>query len=280
MSVVAIIPARGGSKGVPGKNLRRVGGVPLIVRAVDAARSSGLIDRVIVTTDDPRIAAAARSAGAQIVDRPAWLSGDQASSDSALLHALDQLDGDPEVLVFIQATSPFVNAAEFDEAIERVRSGWEDVVFSAKETYAYLWQLSDIGATGVNHEASMRLRRQDREPHYQETGAFYVMRTAGFREAGFRFFGRVGVTVVDGRTAIEIDTQDELELANALAPLLDPSLDGRTITVDAVVTDFDGVHTDDRVLVGADGSEFVTTSRADGLGVQLLRERGIPVLIL
>jgi YrbI family 3-deoxy-D-manno-octulosonate 8-phosphate phosphatase len=280
MSVVAIIPARGGSKGVPGKNLRRVGGVPLIVRAVDAARSSRLVDRVIVTTDDPRIAAAARSAGAQIVDRPAWLSGDQASSDSALLHALDQLGGDPEVLVFIQATSPFVNAAEFDEAIERVRSGWEDVVFSANETYAYLWQLSDIGATGVNHEASMRLRRQDREPHYQETGAFYVMRTAGFREAGFRFFGRVGVTVVDGRTAIEIDSQDELELANALAPLLDPSLDGRTITVDAVVTDFDGVHTDDRVLVGADGSEFVTTSRADGLGVQLLRECGIPVLIL
>jgi N-acylneuraminate cytidylyltransferase len=280
MSVVAIIPARGGSKGVPGKNLRRVGGVPLIVRAVDAARSSGLIDRVIVTTDDPRIAAAARSAGAEVVDRPTWLSGDQASSESALLHALDHLNGDPDVLVFIQATSPFVNASEFDEAIERVRSGWEDVVFSAKETYAFLWQLSDVGATGVNHVATVRQRRQDREPHYQETGAFYVMRTAGFREAGFRFFGRVGVTVVDERTAIEVDSQDELEVANALAPLLDPNLDGRAITVDAVVTDFDGVHTDDRVHVGADGSEFVTTSRADGMGVQLLRESGIPVLIL
>ncbi|MDF2435029.1 MAG: hypothetical protein JWP44_4660, partial [Mucilaginibacter sp.] len=203
MSVVAIIPARGGSKGVVGKNLRRVGGIPLIVRAVDAARSSRLVDRVIVTTDDPIIAAAARSAGAEVVDRPAEFSGDQASSESALLHALDQLHGDPEVLLFIQATSPFINAPEFDEAIERVRSGWEDVVFSAKETYAFLWQLSDSGATGVNHDAGVRPRRQDREPHYQETGAFYVMRTAGFREAGFRFFGRVGVTVVDERGAIE-----------------------------------------------------------------------------
>ncbi len=280
MSVVAIIPARGGSKGVVGKNLRRVGGIPLIVRAVDAARSSRLVDRVIVTTDDPIIAAAARSAGAEVVDRPAEFSGDQASSESALLHALDQLHGDPEVLLFIQATSPFINAPEFDEAIERVRSGWEDVVFSAKETYAFLWQLSDSGATGLNHDAGVRPRRQDREPHYQETGAFYVMRTAGFREAGFRFFGRVGVTVVDERGAIEIDGQDELDVANALAPLLDPMRDDRAITADAVVTDFDGVHTDDRVHIGADGSEFVTTSRADGMGVRLLRESGIPMLIL
>ncbi|MET4781770.1 acylneuraminate cytidylyltransferase [Glaciihabitans sp. UYNi722] len=280
MSVVAIIPARGGSKGVQGKNLRRVGGVPLIVRAVDAARSSRLVDRVIVTTDDARIAAAARSAGAEVIDRPVHLAGDQATSESALLHALDHLNGDPDVLVFIQATSPFVNAAEFDEAIERVRSGWEDVVFSATETYAFLWQLSDTGASGVNHDASVRPRRQDREPQYQETGAFYVMRTTGFREAGFRFFGRVGVTLVDERTAIEIDTQDELEVANALAPLLDPNLDDHAITVDAVVTDFDGVHTDDRVHVAADGSEYVTTSRADGMGVRLLREAGMPVLIL
>lgn len=280
MSVVAIIPARGGSKGVPAKNLARVGGVPLIVRAVSAARSSALIDRVVVSTDDPAIAAAARSSGATIVNRPPSLSTDLATSESALLHVLEQLGGDPDIVVFLQSTSPFINAAEVDEAIERVRSGVEDVVFSAVETHAFLWSITDGGAVGVNHDPSVRQRRQDREPHYRETGAFYVLRVEGFARARHRFFGRLGVTIVDERTAIEIDTVDELEMANALAPLVDPSLEPHPIEVDAVVTDFDGVHTDDRVLIGADGSEYVTTNRSDGLGVRLLRESGMPVLIL
>lgn len=280
MSVVAIIPARGGSKGVPAKNLARVGGVSLIVRAVSAARSSRLIDRVVVSTDDPAIAAAARSAGATIVNRPPTLSTDLATSESALLHVLERQGANPDIVVFLQATSPFINTAELDEAIERVRSGVEDVVFSAVETHDFLWRITDAGAVGVNHDPSVRQRRQDREPHYRETGAFYVLRAEGFARARHRFFGRLGVTIVDERTAIEIDTVDELEMANALAPLVDPSLEPHPIDVDAVVTDFDGVHTDDRVLIGADGSEFVTTNRSDGLGVRLLRESGMPVLIL
>ncbi|MDQ1572385.1 MAG: hypothetical protein QOF79_3059, partial [Actinomycetota bacterium] len=81
-------------------------------------------------------------------------------------------------------------------------------------------------------------------------------------------------------TAVEIDTAAELALANALAPMMDSVSRDLHVDVDAVVTDFDGVHTDDRVLVGADGSEFVTTSRSDGMGVRMLREAGIPVLIL
>ncbi len=280
MGVVAIIPARGGSKGVPGKNLRRVGGVPLVVRAVIAARSSLAIDRVIVTTDDPAIADAARAAGAEIIDRPAAIAGDTASSESALLHALAELEEEPEVVVFIQATSPFIRPADLDDAVARVESGDEDVVFSAVETFEFLWRLTESGAVGVNHDHRRRPRRQEREPHFRETGAFYVMRTDGFREASFRFFGRVGVAVVDEATSIEIDTVEELDLANAIAAGVDAELFGHDIDVDAVVTDFDGVHTDDRVLVAADGSEFVTANRSDGLGVRMLREAGYPVLVL
>jgi N-acylneuraminate cytidylyltransferase len=277
MSVVAVIPARGGSKGVPGKNLRSVGGVPLVARAVASALASSLIDRVIVSTDDPSIASAARRAGAEVVDRPAEIAGDEASSESAVLHAIGSLDELPEIVVFLQPTSPFIRSSDLDAAITRVRDGVDDVVFSAVETYAFLWSLGPAGAEGVNHDATFRPRRQDREPHYRESGAFYVMRADGFLRTGFRFFGRVGVALVDETTSIEIDTLEELRLASLIAPLIDePS----TIDVDAVVTDFDGVHTDDRVLVAEDGSEFVTASRSDGLGVRLLREAGIPVLIL
>ena len=87
----AIIPARGGSKGIPGKNLRPVAGAPLVAHAIRAARGAPSVDRVIVSTDADAIAAAARAAGAEVVRRPADISGDTASSESALLHALEFL---------------------------------------------------------------------------------------------------------------------------------------------------------------------------------------------
>jgi len=104
--VLAIIPARGGSKGVPGKNLRRVGGRSLIERAVDACRAARLVDGVYVSTDDAEIAAGAEAAGAKVIMRPAELCSDTASSESALLHALDQLImvcEEPEVIASCSA---------------------------------------------------------------------------------------------------------------------------------------------------------------------------------
>jgi N-acylneuraminate cytidylyltransferase len=251
--------------------------VPLIARAVAAARAAALIDAVYVSTDDPSIAAAARAAGAAVIDRPADLAGDTASSESALLHALDSVGGEPEILVFIQATSPFIDPEDLDAAIARVRTHECDVVFAARRTHAFLWRDTPAGATGVNHDASFRLRRQDSEPQFQESGAFYVMRAAGFRESEFRFFGTVGIAVVPELTAMEIDSDDDLALAQAIATI---SEFGEPIPVDAVVTDFDGVHTDNRVLVGPDGVEFVSASRSDGFGVELLRTASIPLLIL
>jgi YrbI family 3-deoxy-D-manno-octulosonate 8-phosphate phosphatase len=273
--VVAVIPARGGSKGVPRKNLMPIGGVPLLARAIAAARATPQIDRVIVSTDSAELADLARAHGAEVIDRPAAISGDTASSEAALLHALSAVDA--QVLVFLQATSPFIDSAALGRAIERVQRGDDDVVFSAFATYAFLWQSSSEGIVGVNHDAAHRPRRQDREPHFHETGAFYVMRAEGFREAQHRFFGRVGVEPVDERTAIEIDSAEQAQLAAAIAGVVDlpPEID-----VDAVVTDFDGVHTDDTAEIDHKGNERVSVSRGDGLGVRLLREAGVPVLIL
>jgi N-acylneuraminate cytidylyltransferase len=259
-----------------------VGGVPLIARAISSARASSLIDRVVVSTDDSEIAAVARQWGAEVVDRPEELAGDTASSESALEHALDALSArgaTARILVFLQATSPFIDPSDLDDAIVRVLDGEFDAVFSAVESWGFVWRTGPDGATGVNHDSAIRLRRQDRELEFLETGAFYVMDAAGFRAAGHRFFGRVGVAVVPESHALEIDTVEQLALADALAPLAQPQL-GVPVDVDAVVTDFDGVHTDDTVLVGQHGDEFVTVSRSDGMGVARLKAAGIPVLIL
>jgi N-acylneuraminate cytidylyltransferase len=275
--VVAIIPARGGSQGVPRKNLRRVGGVPLLGRAISSARAAMHVDRVVVSTDDAEIAAVAQEWGAEVVERPAAISGHTASSESALLHTLDELGADDGVLVFLQATSPFIDPVDLDAAIERVRSGDADSLFSAVESWGFVWRDGPGGAVGVNHDLRLRPRRQDREREYLETGAFYVMETAGFRRARHRFFGRVGIAVVPEHSAIEVDTELQLAMSSALAPLIAPA---GPLDVDAIVTDFDGVHTDDRALIDQDGRELVAVSREDGMGVSLLKKAGVPLLIL
>jgi N-acylneuraminate cytidylyltransferase len=280
--VVAIIPARGGSKGVPGKNLRRVGGRSLVERAVDACLAARLVDEVYVTTDDGQIAAAAKNAGGKVIMRPAELSDDAASSEAALLHALDQLTlvgEQPEVLAFVQCTSPFIAPDDLDRAAGLIIRDHADSAFSAVASYDFLWRGKDGSdlVTGQNHDPAVRLRRQEREPDFRETGAFYVMSVAGFKTARHRFFGRTAVVQVPELTAVDVDHLHDLALAGALAQLIESS---HEIDVDAVITDFDGVHTDDSATVAEDGRESVRVSRTDGLGVERLRSVGIPLLIV
>ncbi|MFC6080622.1 N-acetylneuraminate synthase family protein [Sphaerisporangium aureirubrum] len=277
MRVLAVVPARGGSVGVPLKNLAKVGGVPLVTRAVNSCVAAGLVDEVVVSTDHAGIADAAVAAGARVVNRPADLSGATASSESAVLHALDQLDDDPEVVVLVQCTSAFIDPADLDSAVAKVLAGGADVVFSALETHEFVWNQAGEGVGGVNHDPAHRPRRQDRAPEYRETGAFYVIRAAGLREHGHRFFGTVAVQPVPAGHAVEVDTPEDLRIVRALAPVVDRP---GPIDVDAVITDFDGVHTDDLVYVDQEGREAVAVSRSDGLGFDLLKRAGVKVLVL
>lgn len=270
--VLAVIPARGGSKGVPGKNLARLGGVPLVVRAIRAARAAGRISAVAVSTDDPAIAAAATAAGAIAVHRPPELSDDHASSESALAHAVEVLYGrhadELAVLLLVQCTSPFLTPSELDAVVAAVAEGGADTAFTAAPFHGFVWRSADA-ATGVNHDAQGRQRRQDREPEWLETGAAYAMRAAGFAETGRRFFGRTVAVPTDPARLLEIDEPADLDRARALVPLLDARTRPAPGDVDAVVLDFDGTQTDDRAWLGADGSERVAMRRA-----------GLPVLIL
>ncbi|MEO6471577.1 MAG: acylneuraminate cytidylyltransferase [Aeromicrobium sp.] len=281
--VYAVIPARGGSKGVPHKNIRTVGGEPIIARAVRKLHAVAGIDAIVVSTDDPDIARVARSAGAQIIGRPDELSGDLASSESALRHALEEVSGQgtlPDVTVFVQATSPFISPGDVERAIQMVRDDECDVAFSVARTDVHLWREGPSGPEGVNHDAKVRRRRQERVPEYAETGAFYVMRTQGFIESGHRFFGRVEFVEVDPSDALEIDTEHDLRLAELIVTGRNARPHAGPIPARAVVTDFDGVHTDDRVFVDQHGIESVQVNRSDGMGVALLRKAGIPLLIL
>ena len=277
MSTVAIIPARGGSKGIKDKNLQPVSGVPLVARAIRAALGTVTIDTVYVSTDTERIASVAETNGAEVIKRPAELSGDEASSESALIHALENIP-DADVVVFIQATSPFIDPLDLDKAVRMVRDGQFDAVFSGLEDHGFRWEEHHGAFDPLGHHASSRPRRQDLPHRVVETGAFYVFRAKGLKDSGSRFHGRIGCVEVARRESLEIDSLEDLRLARELA------MAGEVATgigpVDAMVCDFDGVHTDDHVWVDQKGVESVRVSRTDGYGIKLLREAGVRVLIL
>ncbi|WP_426736207.1 cytidylyltransferase domain-containing protein [Glutamicibacter sp. 2E12] len=263
-------------QGHPAKNLREIGGKSLLGRAIESARSAAAVSDVVVSTDHEQIKAEALRYGARVIDRPADIAGDTASSESVLLHALANAESQPEITVFIQCTSPFIDPEDLDAAIAAVSSKRADVSFAAVADHGFHWGLDPQGeAVAVGHDKLHRPRRQDREPRFRETGAFYVMDTRGFREAGHRFFGKVRVHEVPAEHGIDIDTEADLLLAGLAVPAT-----REPIEVDAVITDFDGVHTPDTAYVDEHGTETVRVSRSDGMGVARLRAAGVKFLIL
>ncbi len=296
--VVAVIPARGGSKGVPAKNLATVGGEPLVTRAVRACLDAELVTDVVVSTDDFGISAAARAAGAQVVERPAEIAGDTATSEAAVLHAVDTHESRSgraaDVVLLVQCTSPFITRGDIDAVAGAVVEGGADSALTVAPFHGFIWRdgadapgAGEDGGTGggvgVNHDKAFRPRRQDRPQDLLETGAAYAMDAAGFRKSGHRFFGRTEPVRTDPARVLEVDDPHDLARARALAPLLDeaqPRTQPSRDDVDAVVLDFDGTQTDDRVLIDSEGRELVAVHRGDGLGIAALRRDGLQMLIL
>ena len=216
-AALALIPARGGSKGIPGKNLQEVEGVPLVGRSVQAALASTRVSRVVVSTDDDAIAAAARSHGAEVVRRPEHLAGDTASSESALLHALEQLSTAgplPPRLVFLQCTSPFTSGEQIDQVLAALDAPAVNSSFAVAPWHGFLWRGD---GRGINHDPQQpRQRRQDLEPAYLETGAIYAMDVGAFRRCGNRFCPPTRPVVLE-QVGPEIDTADDLALCRSIA---------------------------------------------------------------
>ena len=273
----AVILARGGSKGIPGKNLARVGGLSLLARSIRAARAARSVGSVWVSTDCPDIAAEARAFGAQVIDRPADLARDDATSESGWLHALTHIRAaQPDIarLAFLQCTSPFTRGTDIDACLDALDRPGSACAMTVLPDHGFLWQPGPDGfARGTNHdETRQRPRRQDLPPAFRESGAVYAVCVAAFERVGRRFCGPVVPVPVD-HPAVEVDTPADLDLVRALAGGERPSRD-RLAAVRALVMDFDGVMTDDRVTVDETGRESVVCSRADGLGLARLRDLG------
>ena len=287
MNSLAIIPARGGSKGIPRKNVRSLAGKPLITHTIESARLSKSITRIIVSTDDPEIAAVSEQHGTEVVWRPAEISGDAASSESALLHTLEYLKATenyrPDLIVFLQCTSPLTSPEDIDGTIQVLLDEGADSAFAATEFYYFLWEKDQNDeAVEINHDKRTRPMRQEREPQYIETGAVYAMRTKGFLEAKHRFFGKTVMHITPPERRWEIDDPIDFRVAEVLMQeqRQRQNLQALPNPVSGLVMDFDGVFTDNKVIVFQDGREAVFCDRGDGMGLDRLKQSGLPLLVL
>ena len=216
MTATAIIPARGGSKGIPRKNLEEVGGLSLVARAIRTCLASQRIESVIVSSDDSEILEEAHREGARVVLRPTELSNDSSRSEDALLHAIESSTSIADIIAFVECTSPFINPKDLDEAISLVHNGDFDTVFSVSESDALLWAGKPDNLRPVNHNPFLQTMRQERSGQFIETGAFYCFQTKRFLENRLRFSGRIGGLVVPMETNLEIDYPVDLAVAQAI----------------------------------------------------------------
>lgn len=221
LRVIAVITARGGSKGLPGKNIRPFAGRPLIAWSVAQARSSRYIDRVVVTSDDQAIIAAAVEAGAEApFVRPAELSGDHAASVPVVLHAIDELRETADLVVLLQPTSPLRRVADIDGALRTCLDAGAPTCIGVCEPAKSPWWMfrKDDQGRLTRLMGPAATRRQDLPTVWAANGAVYVARIPWLRQAAsFVGEGTIGWEMPPERS-VDIDTEMDFRLAELLVP--------------------------------------------------------------
>lgn len=281
MTVVAFIPARGGSKSIPLKNIKPIAGRPLIQWTVAAAIACPGVDRVVVATDDGRIAEAARAAGpVEVRGRAPETATDGASTESAMLE-FARADAGFEVMVLIQATSPLLTADDLAAGLERFRETGADSLLSVVRQKRFLWAEQDGGARPLNYDPALRPRRQEFEGFLVENGAFYVCRRDGLLRTGSRLHGRIALAEMAEESYVELDEPADWAAVETL--LLERRRSGlaeRLGRIRLVLSDVDGVLTDAGMYYGESGEELKKFNTRDGMGFERLRAAGITVGLL
>ena len=216
---VAVIPARGGSKGIPKKNLLQIGGRPLIEWTLEAVVEATNAFRLIVSTDSQEISQVSRDMGAEIVVRPEELGLDTTATEPVISHALAQLGIEGNTcLVILQATSPIRSSGTLDSAYETFLSSGSDSLLAVVEEAPFLWR-GPVSNPTATYNVAYRPRRQDFKPNaiiYKEVGSFYFSWVESFQSTGNRIHGRQQLFVVDKHEGIDIDDDYDAIMADAI----------------------------------------------------------------
>lgn len=220
-NIVAIILARGGSKGIPGKNIIDFCGKPLIVWTIEQMQQARRIDSIWISSDSEEILSISRSCGVETIQRPDDISGDAAASESGWLHALEYIEnkvGCVDLVIAPQVTSPLREPADIECGLRDFQEQKCDSMFSCSLAEdLYLWgKMSDGTLRSVNYDYKNRKRRQDILKQYIENGSFYIFKPCVLRQYNNRFGGKIGMTKMEFWKMFEIDSMEDLKMCEAL----------------------------------------------------------------
>jgi YrbI family 3-deoxy-D-manno-octulosonate 8-phosphate phosphatase len=262
---LAVIRACGAE---PHAYLRPIGGRPLLAHAIAAAQAARSVLRVVVSTDAPEVARVARRFGAEVLERAPGSADD--TPEEALRHALAALGSEvPAHVLVISGRAPLLCSADLDGALTALREA--DVVLCGVPSRGPIWQRSPSGSASLDVEEPL-----------VESGVLCGVQAERFLASGRLRAGRAALHVLDATRALEVRSALDLALAEAAYRVLDAESQRARLPapVAALVMDFDGVLTDDGVILNQDGVESVRCDRGDGLGLGFVKARGIPLLIL
>ena len=225
MKILGLIPARGGSKGIPGKNIKLLGGKPLLQYTFESAKASGLLDRVILSSDDPEIIAVGVGLGMEIpFIRPDELAGDATTSLEVIKHALKELRSHGEeydAVCLLQPTTPFRSGRLIDAAIEKFRKGDYDSLISVREVQAdfnphWIFEEKNGNLQIATGEKEIISRRQDLPKAYHRDGAIYITKTSVLLKQNSLYGDKIGFIDTTGSVYVNIDTEEDWELAEKM----------------------------------------------------------------
>jgi len=287
LNIIAIIPARGGSKGIPKRNIISFCGKPLLAWTIEQALGSRLTKDVYVSSDADDILSISKRCGAEIIRRPKRLALDNSSSEEALKHAITFVERNTGeqigIVVFLQATSPIRTSEDIDNAIKLFISKKADSLFSAAILEDFcIWKYRNNKLVSLTYDYQNRGKRQDRQPLYLESGSMYIFKPEVLKKYNNRLGGKIVMYIMDYWKSYEIDTVKDIEICEYFMrnKILKKQPRINIEDIQLIVYDFDGVMTDNKVIVFEDGRESIVANRSDGLGVEVLKKRGISQIIL
>ena len=230
-SIIVVIPARGGSKRVVGKNLRPLAGIPLVVRAVNIALKAGFKSTVIVSTESLEISQIAEAAGARVIIRPAELASDNASTESVLLQVLDVLrmeGNEPEWVMTLPPTSPFRKVSTIKTFVAEAKNRMDDhdCLMSVTEDRGDYWRMTNTNGAISRLFADASRRQQEREPLYEENSAIYLTKCTALRETGSILGNSIRGLPIDLLEAFDINTENDFSIAEAMASTMTELVSG------------------------------------------------------
>lgn len=278
MSVVAFIPARGGSKSILEKNIKMFCGKPLIFWNLQELQNSA-VDEIIVATDSSKIMSVVNSfsfSKVKVYERSEDNAKDTSSTESVMLEYINSSNlSDEDSFILVQATSPFTQTTHFNEGLELFKK--HDSILTCCESKRFSWR----NGKSLNYDIYNRPRRQDYKGTLIENGAFYISSVSDIKATKNRISGDIGVYKMPEYTYTEIDEPEDWIVAESLMQhfvLKKTKIDFSNIKI--FLSDVDGVLTDAGMYYTESGDEFKKFCTYDGMGFQLLQRKGVKVGIL